>query len=135
MIELKPCPFCGETDTLVAINFNEMYGYEKGEDAYHQDPRYTIVCSRMRGGCGATGGYKKDAELAIENWNTRPNNWISVEERLPDTTTVLGCNIEGFVATVLYMSNAKRWVITTNMSVIMDVTHWQPLPEPPKGSE
>ncbi len=65
--------------------------------------------------------------------NTRPDNWISIEERLPDTTTVLGCDIEGSVATVIYMCNVKKWTIVPFMSVMMDVTHWQPLPEPPKG--
>ena len=114
MKELRECPFCGG----------------KARQSY-AGAKHIIICPNCVK-LPADGGYI-DSKDAVTAWNTRPDSWISVEDKLPDTTTVLGCNIEGFVATVLYMSNAKRWVITSNMSVIMDITHWQPLPEPPKG--
>ena len=58
--------------------------------------------------------------------------WIPVTERLPETTTVLGCNKYGVVEPVLYMSNAKRWVVMPNARVRIDVTHWMPLPAAPE---
>lgn len=115
-MKLRECPFCGGAE----ISVRDKSRYD-----------FCVRCAN----CNSQTEWLPTIADAVTAWNTRPDSWISVEERLPDTTTVLGCNIEGFVATVLYMSNAKRWVITTNMSVIMDVTHWMPLPEPPKGDE
>ena len=117
MGELRERPLCG----------GEAYLDKVTEDC----PNYVAGCKN----CRAHTSWHSTKINAVTAWNTRPNSWISVEDKLPDTTTVLGCNIEGFVATVLYMSNAKRWTIAPNLSVIMDVTHWMPLPKPPKGDE
>lgn len=66
--ELKPCPFCGRTDKLV---FYETV-QEFDDCEIHQ---YTIYCdaSGDKTGCGASCGYQRTKEEAIEAWNRRVN--------------------------------------------------------------
>lgn len=62
--------------------------------------------------------------------------WISVEEELPDYgITVLTATEEGFVSTGCLVEERGtefdciwRFAVTSS-----PITHWQPLPQPPKG--
>lgn len=56
MGELKPCPFCGKTDTLRIVSF----GFE----------RYGVECV----GCQVKQGQWHGLEVAIEAWNRRVND-------------------------------------------------------------
>lgn len=70
--ELKPCPFCGKTESLI-VGTDEEFG-EVGCGEYYQ-----VCCSayqdfstnRNDGGCGASSGYAFTREEAIEKWNRR----------------------------------------------------------------
>lgn len=53
---IKPCPFCGKTDTV---------RIRKEED------QYIILCNVHKGGCGGSSGYYYSQEEAIDNWNQR----------------------------------------------------------------
>lgn len=59
-------------------------------------------------------------------------NWISVKERLPqdeESVLVWGC---GFIEIGWYDASDKCWC-TDDFDYDDDqVTHWMPLPEPPK---
>lgn len=60
--------------------------------------------------------------------------WISVKDRLPepDENPVLAGNAElCFVNTAWYHVATKRWELPSG--IFCEVTHWMPLPEPPKG--
>ena len=61
--------------------------------------------------------------------------WISVEERLPESLQrVLAINTEGDMFTAVYISfvtGKNAW--STSYSCLGVVTHWMPMPEPPKG--
>lgn len=61
--------------------------------------------------------------------------WISVKERLPeDSTTVNLCTRSKIVGTGFYNKYTKSWVqYYSGGSISVDVTHWMPLPQPPKG--
>ena len=60
-------------------------------------------------------------------------HWISVEGELPkDGDYVLICNNRGLMTTSLY--EGKEWVISETYLAV-NVTHWMPLPQPPKGGE
>lgn len=66
--------------------------------------------------------------------------WIPVTERLPERTLPpkdvlvyhdLGCGM--FVDRAWYSYDKKRWCSVLGMK--LKVTHWVPLPEPPKEGE
>lgn len=62
-----------------------------------------------------------------------PSKWIPVTERLPETTCRnLAMTKYGFQ--VLAYFTGKEWRHSPSLSVI-DVTHWMPMPEPPKEGE
>lgn len=73
-----------------------------------------------------------------------PTKWISVEERLPEPNAV---DKHGFAKGYLVKTdrhvmmhtaryNGEWWVLWGQAEVITDtVTHWMPLPEPPKEGE
>lgn len=70
-----------------------------------------------------------DAQWALLR---NPPKWVSVEERLPeDGVKVLVCHIgkDGHNLDVGEMEG-DEWCIYNDL--FFDVTHWQPLPEPPE---
>ena len=74
----------------------------------------------------------------IDNWPTLtpPNEWVSVEERLPGVSGNYICAVKG--------KNGSVWTIPAEWSLEMKmwigafgeikniVTHWMPLPAPPE---
>lgn len=74
-------------------------------------------------------------EFAWEMWQARAaqSEWISVEERLPEVNgTYLGFNNNaGMVGAVkFYKCHTGKGLFHDHR--ILNVTHWQPLPEPPE---
>lgn len=66
MSELKPCPRCGSAG-------------EYGINASFNHKRFVncIVC-------GIRTAYHDTWDLAVSDWNTRPDDWVMTSERLPD---------------------------------------------------
>ena len=67
-----------------------------------------------------------------------PSKWIPVAERLPEKTRVpkdvlvyhkLG-NCGMYVDRAWYCSDRNKWISALGMN--LKVTHWMPMPEPPK---
>lgn len=115
MSELKPCPFCGGEARLS-----------------HAGAKHIIFCPNCVR-LPADGGYINQ-EQAIAAWNNRPDGWISVEDKLPTVNKygdvyVLVHMDEGFIATTTFVENEgfELWAESG------EVTHWQPLPKPPKA--
>ena len=72
------------------------------------------------------------------------NEWISVEEKLPDTddNVLVICNGEykniRFINAydlAAYDSDEDEWILDSYPEAVVTVTHWMPLPKPPKGVE
>jgi hypothetical protein len=69
------------------------------------------------------------------------DEWVSVEDRLPEEGQVVSIWSEqhGFQSkyylTVYSESNKFFEPFQSGISVIRDVTHWQPLPQPPKSDK
>ncbi len=59
-----------------------------------------------------------------ERWNTRASGWIKVSERLPDNYGIFIINSEMHGVTTSIFDGRKFGA--------PKVTHWQPMPEPPK---
>ena len=64
---LKPCPFCGNTNLFVGTK-SEI------EDESVDSDYYTVCCDYTSGGCGAKSGYRMYREDAIALWNSRKSN-------------------------------------------------------------
>lgn len=64
---------------------------------------------------------------------TPPNEWVSVEERLPAPTEnlVLVYDGTGVGINMAWYSYAMGWKYRTGLPGV-EITHWMPLPEPPK---
>ena len=59
--------------------------------------------------------------------------WIPVTERLPDNDTYILVTTDG-VAASAYWHNDRFYAFTASgVATVGCVTHWMPLPEPPKG--
>lgn len=68
-------------------------------------------------------------DMLIEDGVT-VQEWISVKERLPEkNTSVLASTDKGIVFQCLYAYDG--WDLWDGNEV--NITHWQPIPQPPKG--
>ena len=89
-----------------------------------------------------TTGWEEAANYLIASGVTIPE-WISVKDRLPDTAErVLVC--KAWLGTVYkpvygyyqdYPNQKGCWYVLTEFGYYpqREVTHWMPLPQPPKG--
>ena len=84
-------------------------------------------------GCGTRVAERECATIAdhlIANGVT-VQKWIPVTERLPeDSCRVLTRSASGYIGTELYNKGRGQFECC---GVWIPVTHWMPLPEPPKG--
>ena len=129
MIELKPCPFCGGEAELFSDEFNQWY----------------VGCVNPTCGCEAGLPFAKTEKAAAASWNRRTDCWVSVEEPPKYTAEYnVVCNIGSMfggytdVRTYRYekiTGCCPRWVIPDRYDEVVTVTHWMPLPEPPKEDE
>ena len=127
MDKLKPCPFCGDYQQLNYVELSNGLHY--------------IECAR----CGAAphrlGAWNR--ETAVKYWNS-VNRWIPCSERLPGRfdsvlLAILSKNGYGepaYYVTIGGMKNGTEFEsYTGDICECETVTHWMPLPEPPKEGE
>ena len=66
------------------------------------------------------------------------SKWISCKDKMPeDGISVLICSYRGTVSKATYDSDMGYFYIADSELHYneLDITHWQPLPEPPKDGE
>ena len=93
-------------------------------------------CERWDFDCGSyhcVDELMMQAATALEQ-----QRWIPVTERLPEegeTVLVFGYWHEKFQPLMCYLSPHRKgeWFTTVAGQQVYTVTHWMPLPEPPKG--
>jgi hypothetical protein len=137
--ELKACPFCGGAHELEKIRDMHFGICEE------------ISCS---GRVLMTAYNAEQAERMMELWESRPiedalraelaalkaaQEWISVDDRLPETGIVLAFGMldgdtEPSVWTAICYADVNIWVDDYKRSKII-VTHWRPLPVPPQEAD
>ena len=95
-------------DKYTATEEAYKHGYEKGYEAGYKD------------------GYENGFEDGLPKW-------ISVSKRLPKYNTFVIVFAEGIVGeAVLDDADYWYWAGTDEYASEIKVTHWMPLPEPPK---
>ena len=76
----------------------------------------------------------------IDKLRAQVPKWISVCERLPETTGYYLCYVERYdVIDVIHYSTKNKafnsWDENFSPDCVIAVTHWMPLPEPPKDDD
>lgn len=73
MIELKPCPFCGSKKAPRVLTVAESELMDSADCDYEWcSKHFTVVCSMLVGGCGASANLNNETEKeAIKSWNRR----------------------------------------------------------------
>lgn len=72
------------------------------------------------------------ADLVNGNSPVTPDGWISCSERMPDNNhDVLFFDVWGYIRIGWFSADDRSW-FTSDDGCCMEVTHWMPLPEPPK---
>ena len=61
------------------------------------------------------------------------SKWISVKERLPRNGEMVLCNTKSYFEVLQFDGRANDWCGITRCYPLSYVTHWMPLPQPPKG--
>lgn len=115
-------------DDVVFLNYN-------GTSANLERGKITNVSEKTAEISG-----KRRAEYKIVRVNpvkpTMGNTWIPCSERLPErNVSVLGwCKDNPFAryCPEIVSWNGNGWVFVYARRYVTNVTHWQPLPEPPK---
>lgn len=131
MDKLQSCPFCGGKGDIAV---GTSYGFSK---------EYEPHCRK----CGVTLGiYSTEAE-AIAAWNRRHNEWIvfSLEYDEDTKTHILSDALPEDEQEILVTDGKKVWLDTflidgecyldSGVEIVLDATHWMPLPEPPGGGK
>lgn len=107
MIEVKPCPFCGN-----APEFKAPWA----------------ACLNKK--CGIFG-----VMMRADKWNTRADGWRNADGEKPeDFTEVLIATLDGKLKVGWWDSCLTEWM-RAKLHVINDITHWKPLPEPPSVNQ
>ncbi|EFF9348588.1 DUF551 domain-containing protein [Escherichia coli] len=89
----------------------------------------------------STNNFRKIPEASTSSPVT-PDGWISCSDRMPEDTKMLLAFSQGEIVAaywnwVVNPIDYKKYRAFTYLSgyILDDVTHWMPLPEPPKGAK
>ena len=117
-------------DKYTATELAYKHGYEKGYEAAKKEAESEILILKQ-----------KRANIfevldAYERGFANASKWIPVSERLPELwQTVIVCDTrEQYVGACMYYGN-DDWVHDDKLWDTSEITHWMPLPEPPKEGE
>jgi hypothetical protein len=147
--KLLPCPFCGGEVKLMAIAgepYPSTYEVNIANITVESDDICYVHCPT----CDANWHIELRIDAfplkTIAAWNRRAEpRWIPVTERVPDcddkwgiSKIVLCLDAEGRVGFGIYQNGKKQlyhgWFTGGDVGEGgVTVTHWMPIPEPPKG--
>jgi len=79
---------------------------------------------------------KQIQSLTAENAELKQRvEWVSVEDRLPEPDVEVACLIDSEHPVVGRNSSRFNCITYTGLAISGSVTHWMPLPSPPKQGE
>ncbi len=59
--------------------------------------------------------------------------WISVEDRLPNNEQRILVSDGDFIVIDEFIEEEDDFYLESGLELVDEVSHWMPLPEPPKG--
>ena len=104
------------------------------------DVLYDLVEGRYKFSSGIEHRYERDLLDLICSMPTLapPNEWVSVEERLPEPGERVLATDCGFVGE-FYINKRGQWqrynVNCSELLMALDILYWMPLPKSPKEDE
>jgi len=146
--ELKPCPFCGS-----AARIGDFTGCSNNEcfaaDWHVLDELWNARASQSEWSVVAAEYKKENAALRLEITTLQQaleeaeSEWISVSSgNLPEHNVGYEClvtfqhmNEPSCVSPAHYVNSDFCIFYRNDWKPIVNVTHWQPLPQPPKASK
>lgn len=94
-------------------------------------------CPYSKSNSSCVDALMEDALTVINHLERKDSvqRWIPVTERLPEDSVAVNLHTRsGVVGTGFYNKYTKNWwQWYSGGSIFVDVTHWMPLPETPKG--
>ncbi len=122
MTDLKPCPFCG----------GEPSGFPKDGPPETVNCLSCLIRSYVLFGfeCGEQHG------LAPDDWNTRATDWRDISTAPRDGRRIIASTASYTEPLILYWCkhNGQEAWWDWDLDSYTDVTHWQPLPDPPEAA-
>ena len=146
MSELKSCPFCGG-EPLLLLHSDDFGDDKVGIGCKTCDAGLSVYAGDIDAGREYEvveefdkNGFAADTQLfkpLIDKWNRRDGNWIACSERNPPNRKrvllrVVAFSLEEQIGFYDKSYPMRPWRIQTRNLLPSEVTHWQPLPEPPK---
>lgn len=107
------------------INADKLAKRIAGHSNYHGDSILAAIY------CAAEG---QENDAPIRPIETTPNEWVSVEDRLPASGQNVIATNGSDVGEAWYASLSRSWYRYNGLEwnrICREVTHWMPLPEPP----
>lgn len=136
--ELLTCPWCGEQ---MRFDGDSVHVWYKCDNCLAISPKARRLWDDSKTNQENWNENKNRALFLIERSNEKSSRWISVEERLPEADKRYG-GYEYSAELLVYDGLRRRaayychtsgvWYDSRYEDDTFEVTHWMPLPEPPK---
>lgn len=130
-IEGKPGLARDYTHAADAIGelWREVKKYRKQHSVIPAADAIEKLSMKLHGDEAAIAGMKREIERMVVAGKPR---WIPVTERLPEKRKWVLCKCQANIVEVLRFENAEWYHDPAHVYMFEFVTHWMPLPEPPK---
>ena len=105
---------------------------EAGQE--YTNPLGQELLSKFGGNAFKIKGLMIQAFIEGAAWQASQSQWISVKDRLPEYDVRVNVAFDENVnsAFVTRSRNGHKWMWDVFDEVYSNITHWQPLPKPPK---
>lgn len=100
-------------------------------DALYEELRYMPYDNILEG----TIGHDRPLRAIVNAPTVEMPGWISVKDRLPEKDGVYLAFYDGYTVSSVWYERGREhseWTDDYEEYCDLDVTHWMPLPEPPK---
>ena len=136
----------GKTEQLNAEEFLKSIGFDYAhlpELFNNDDKSYYKITDLLESYSNQSKNEIQQRDLTIQELSeqlieSNQSKWISVEDRLPEKNEdVLTFDSEGYIDVCVYefREDGNVFMVTDTCSVLKNVTHWQPLPQPPVNND